>query len=453
MNNLINQKTILIFAYECSPYHLHTSTIGAQRPAQFAKYLPAFNWRVIVLCCDSRKRRVFDRNDIKSIEYIVKQYFPNPHQSESIIIPIPSLKYDGIIDRLWSWLNAKNSHVFNFLRKILTFVKFFKGDYSQSWQPCARLAADLIAKKTKIDCCLGEHSPDAGLFLAKWYAKKYNVPWIADFRDPILQSYSKFLRLLFSPFVKKMFKSASVIVNVNPYWSGLDKQLFNRPVRTVTNGFDPCEFDSNTKMEQETVFVGYFGNFNKMDIINEYTGLHIFLKGLAQFIDRNNNLKNKIKFIYRGRDSHKVNFLVKKNNVENSVEAASAVTRCETLRLMQKCHALLLVSVSPHVNDELLKQGFYPGKVFEYFGALRPILCIPGDKGMLEELVLRTNTGVILNSSDQVEKFLKLLSGEWFQKRQLLYSPNKNQVGRYTRRFQTKLLAAILDEAVSNSRN
>ena len=42
-------RTALFFAYECAPHHRAESTMGAQRPAQFAKHLPEFGWRALVL--------------------------------------------------------------------------------------------------------------------------------------------------------------------------------------------------------------------------------------------------------------------------------------------------------------------------------------------------------------------------------------------------------------------
>ena len=37
-------RCVLVFAHECAPYNRAESMIGAQRPAQFAKYLPEFGW-------------------------------------------------------------------------------------------------------------------------------------------------------------------------------------------------------------------------------------------------------------------------------------------------------------------------------------------------------------------------------------------------------------------------
>jgi hypothetical protein len=36
-----------------------------------------------------------------------------------------------------------------------------------------------------------------------------------------------------------------------------------------------------------------------------------------------------------------------------------------------------------------------PAKVFEYFGARRPILCVPGDGGVVERLLGEAEAGVV----------------------------------------------------------
>ena len=135
------KRTVLIFAYECAPYNKPESTIGAQRPAQFAKYLPEFGWRAIVICCDARKRdRGWLPNEREEIAAAVDE-----DTCESRVVATPSLPHDGVLDRAWRATRSSVLPGAVIARKALTFARFFSGDYSRSWQPCARDAARLIA--------------------------------------------------------------------------------------------------------------------------------------------------------------------------------------------------------------------------------------------------------------------------------------------------------------------
>ena len=136
-------KTVLILAYECAPYHRPGSVIGAQRPYQFAKHLPKFGWRAIVLCCDFSGRYFLDPRE--HWELIVKkevsEKLSNGKSHQSLTIPLPSLRFADIFDKIWlssvffdkikGTFSAKPNFWNGLKRKITSFIKLFRGDHSQ----------------------------------------------------------------------------------------------------------------------------------------------------------------------------------------------------------------------------------------------------------------------------------------------------------------------------------
>src|SRR5687768_237629 len=113
-------KTVLIFAHECAPYHRLQSTVGAQRPAQFAKYLPAAGWRAIVLCCDATRRGDATAADSSALSKSIAEQIRNADPRESMVIATPSLPFDGMLDRSWRHFlprNGDRSAVRDALRK------------------------------------------------------------------------------------------------------------------------------------------------------------------------------------------------------------------------------------------------------------------------------------------------------------------------------------------------
>jgi hypothetical protein len=186
-------RTVLIFAHECAPYNRPESTAGAQRPAQFAKHLPEFGWRAIVVCCDGAARGTGRIEALGAIADQARRRVREAVPGSSIVVPTPSFPSHGLVDGLWR-AAAPRGRAGSLARKALTVAKFPQGDYSYPWQPVARAVARAIANEVPIDACVGEHSPDAGLFLAKWYSRRFGVPWVADFRDPILQPLTPLAR-------------------------------------------------------------------------------------------------------------------------------------------------------------------------------------------------------------------------------------------------------------------
>ena len=75
--------------------------VGAQRPAQFAKYLPEFGWRALVVCSEAGRRGVLRRSDLESEERGARAALAAADPLRSVIVPTGSLAYDGSLDRLW----------------------------------------------------------------------------------------------------------------------------------------------------------------------------------------------------------------------------------------------------------------------------------------------------------------------------------------------------------------
>ena len=447
-------RTVLIFAHECAPFNRPESTIGAQRPAQFAKHLPKFGWRAIVICRDAAQDRCWDRVRTEEIRGTARDCLEEAEDDASVIIPTPSLTHDGVVDGLWHWTRAERDGVKwcgRVLRRPLTTLKFFTGDYSQSWQPCARVAAEEVARHLDIRCCIGEHSPDAGLFLARWFSRTHDVPWLADFRDPALLQHPAAARRIHKPILRWQLRSASQLANVTPFWAELDRADFRRPCSCITNGFDPEEFgNADVAPQGPDVTVVYAGNINA-GAAAPFEGLRIFLEGLAATGgngDRVNGAGH-VLFKYFGGSHRLVADMAETFGVKSSVLSSAGITRQQVLREMLKSHILLLISTGkPELESKYYRRGFYPGKVFEYFGARRPILCVPGDGGQLDELISRTATGVILRTPEEVAACLHQAVEHRASGRDLPYEPNSEQVGKYTRQNLAGKLAECLNQSI-----
>jgi glycosyltransferase involved in cell wall biosynthesis len=332
-------------------------------------------------------------------------------------------------------------------RKALTVAKFWTGDYSQAWQPCARWAAEAAADEVPIDACIGEHSPDAGLFLASWFSARYGVPWIADFRDPVLQPLPPVARRIYAPVVRRLVATAASTINVNPIWADYDRELFGRPAWAISNGFDPDDFAAPLEAPTERFTVAYLGN------IIPAQRIEIFLEGLA--IARATlgpEAPSVLRFLYRGFSSANVARIVGELGISDVVDVRPAVPREQALAALGEAQAGLLLSIAaPERADVWYRCGLHPAKVFEYFGAAKPILCVPGDGGLLDALIEETRTGVILRTPQEVGDYLLGALADWKAGRGIAYRPAVDAVKRYTRRRLTERLAGILDGLVDRS--
>ncbi|MEW6213031.1 MAG: hypothetical protein AB1631_32210 [Acidobacteriota bacterium] len=399
-----------------------------------------------MICCDNERRGCASEEDLIEVERDARRAIAESDPQSSIILPTPSLRWDGLLDRLWRATFSERTGFKSaraLARKALTLAKFFTGDYSQNWQPVARRAAQVIGESLKIDACIGEHSPDAGLFLAGWFSKKYDVPWAADFRDPILQPFKPFVRQIYRPLARRLLRSASGAINVNRVWADMDRELFQCPTWTIPNGFDPEEFFASTDDSVNPYFtIAYMGRIDRAQ------RLETFLEGLTiarRSLDA--ELFSRIRFQYRGVSHEHVLDLSAQFQLTDVCDVEARISREQSLRFLVKADLLLLLSADQSLSaDEFYSHGFHPAKAFEYFGAGRPIICVPGDGGLLDDLIRETETGVVLRSADEVARCIIRCASIHRQGEPIAYNPNEEAVSFYTRRNLAERFARALEQ-------
>ena len=439
-------KTILILAYECAPFNKPASTIGAQRPYNFAKYLPNFGYQVIVLTCDFNKRNQLRKFRFGDVEGALLNFDKDLNTKGYTILPLPSLRYAGLLDFLWKKLNNSKYEVYSIhknslikvISKLITFFKLKYGDYSQSWQRVAYGTAKHIFEFYSVDLVIAEHGPDASLHVARKIYKNFKIPWIADFRDPVLQPYSGLAHWRYKSVINKLLKTCSATINVTEPWARLDKALFNLPAYTITNGFDEEDYEGlnkNSSNHSDSITIGYMGGIKKNQDIELWFKA---LSGLKKI-----NINKSINFLYVGPGFKRIEELALKYHVNDIVEINSTLERNEAFKLINQCHYLLLYTVAPYLTkDHYFKSGFYPGKLFEYIGFEKPILAIPGDNGIADELILKNNFGAVLKNVNEITDFLTRITNNPRNKHR------SDNYDKFSRRETAKSLSNLIDKII-----
>ncbi len=438
-----------MFAYECAPWNSDRATIAAQRPAGLARHLAAAGWRAIVITCDGARRRIASAGDLPRVAEDARAVLRGAPPDRAVVVPTPSLTHDGLLDAAWWRLaSAPTGSPSARLRAALTAAKWFGGDLSRSWQPCAWAAAVAVAEATPIHACLAEHSPDAALFLASRFSRTHGVPWGADFRDPVLRPLGPLGRRLYAPVVRRLLRTAAFTVSVSPHWRELDAALLRRRAVYIPNGFDPEEFDGpDPPRDPDRLVVAYMGN-----LVREQNA-DAFFDGIALLRrERGESVFRRLRFIYRGGQAEAVTRRAAEAGVAEVVDAGPAIPRGDALRALRSADLLLLLSMPPASRaDPCLARGLYPGKTFEYFGARRPILCVPGDGDLLDALVGESRTGVVRGDGAGVAAVLADGLDRKAHGEHLPYFPDEAVVASFARPVQARALAALLDESVARA--
>jgi hypothetical protein len=185
--------------------------------------------------------------------------------------------------------------------------------------------------------------------------------------------------------------------------------------------------------------------------VNAAQRIELFFAGLAGARARLGARADDVRFVYRGNAWRRVRQMAEAAGVAELADVSGPVERERALALLTGADALLLLSIAdPSREDVYFRRGFYPAKVFEYFGARRPILCVPGDRALLDELVARTRTGVVLPTPEAIAEHITRAVEAWREGTPCAYAPDPAELARYTRGSLTGELATILDAVVEN---
>ena len=149
-------KSVLILAHDFPPLN----TIGAQRPYSWYKYFQNFNIQSTVI---TKNWNSDEKNNDTENESIIKVDISSPIKNET-----------------------KNSNpIIGFVRKISTLVSIYFHHIFLSTSPKYSLykAADNFLSNNKVDYIIATGEPLILFIYASKLSKKYNIPWIADYRS------------------------------------------------------------------------------------------------------------------------------------------------------------------------------------------------------------------------------------------------------------------------------
>lgn len=97
--------------------------------------------------------------------------------------------------------------------------------------------------------------------------------------------------------------------------------------------------------------------------------------------------------------------------------------------------------------DEM--RGAYTTKVFEYMGLRRNIIQIPGDKDVVEELILKTKAGKAPHTAEEAYNDVMLWYDEWKRTQRIDYHGDLTEVMKWSREKQFEKLIKSLENVES----
>jgi hypothetical protein len=403
------------------------------RPAALAKYLPRFGWETIVLTPRVRPPRsgsgTIETDYCDVISSWKKRLGLDNKRSmhEQFGLPISAKPGAGFL----------HSRAFDLAKYVMSYP-----DPTKGWLPFALQAVkDLRAQGQQIDAIVTTSPPISSHLIGLKAKAILGCPWIADLRDLWTQNFAHsnlLLNRLQTGLEKRTLREADALVTVSSPWAArLQKQYPSQTVSTITNGFDPDDFAGIPDQLTEKFTITYAGRL--------YQGgrnPQVLFEVLRELVDEKVIKPEDVQVRFYGQLEPWLTAMVQQYRLEDLVGIFGMVTRNESLQRQAESQILLLLGWT-----DPRETGQHSGKLFEYFGAARPILAIGGSRGVLTEALEETHAGVHALSKEEVRNFLVAAYHEFKAKGRVPYQGEQAAINRYTHLRMAGQFADLLNSA------
>jgi glycosyltransferase involved in cell wall biosynthesis len=433
---------VLMVAYHFPP----VGGGGVQRASKFARYLADFDVEVAVLTgpggMDGRWTPP-DPTMLADVEGIEVIRVPGP---------VPAATSGGMRRRIGTALAARDE-----------FTRWWIGSIER-YGPDAARGADLI---------LGELVPYETAFGIESLARRLGLPWVADLQDPWaldeMWLYPSALhRAIDRRRMRKTFATAAAVVMNTPEAAkrvvGAFPELANRPVASITNGFDQADFEGLQPGRDDDAFrIVHTGTLHTelgarhrasgrwrriaggmpVPEVDFLTRSHVFLlEAVERLFAHDPTLRGSVEVHLAGVTTPDDEAAAAGHSF---VKFHGYVAHEETVSMIRAADLLFLPM---HDLPPGLRAGLVPGKAYEYMASGTPILAAVPD-GDARDYLEAVGTATVCRPAD-VSCLEQAIERQLRKQRAGAPrpEPNPSVLARFERRQLTADLAELLHTLV-----
>lgn len=403
-------KTVLVIAYYFPP----EGGPAVQRTLKFVKYLNQFGYKSIVISAN---------HFAKTMDY-------------TLISDIPD---NTIVYRVFDF----GTLIPDFLRKIFFGKNYI--DKHQFWNFSLKIAAKKIFSRYEIDVIFSTTPPHSINIGACYLSTKYNIPWVADFRDewtydPNFGKQKNKIHI--QELEKRTLMQSSAITTVTQKGKINFANIISSKEKTfcIYNGFDEDDYkhiiwNDNDKSILSIIYTGRLTKKSSPTFLFDILD-NLIINGKIDY------QKVKIKIV--GPQGNR-KWIQQYENLGKQVEFIDYQPHSISSQMLADSDVLLLLA-SNTMNSEV-----FTGKVFEYFFMRKPILAIVRYEGELSQL-LKNHGNVYLgieSVKNSVENAFLEMYEDWLNGR-LNKTIDEKFIHSFNRKDQARQLAEIFNK-ISNA--
>jgi len=400
-----------------------------------AKYLPEFGWQPVILTAPLHERpdpryRIIETDYRHALGLWLRllRFKPDEDLRKQVKQRLGITAKKSPLDRLLT-----------FIGEIVNYPDSEKG-----WKTFAIRSGEKLLGQESIAAIISSSAPVTTHLIARKLKSRYRIPWIADLRDLWTQnhnySYSPLRKLIDKRLEFKTLSMADALITVSQPWADKLRELHKgKAIYTITNGFDP-ETVNMPPVDLTTKFtITYTGTIypGKQDPTKLFAALSDLISD--RFLD-----PNSIEIRFYGTSEDWLEKESKQYGLSSVTNQYGFVSRDIALQKQRESQLLLLLNW-----DDPQEKGNYPGKVFEYLAAGRPILATGGScEGVVSQLLVETKAGKHTPTKESIKDAIRELFSEYKETGRVAHHGDETKMNKYSHREMAKKFADILAHLV-----
>jgi glycosyltransferase involved in cell wall biosynthesis len=401
---------------------------GSNRALAFARYLPEYGWRPIVVTPGTAWAAERDAGLLASVPPYVAVLRTRSLEPRPRPRPGPRSRDTSQGDNRAAADSRLRSH--------LGHLKRFP-DAHVGWLPFALATA----RRTRYDVAYSSSGPFTSHVVGLLLKRLTGRPWVAELRDgwycwnrAIFPDYPAWRDPLERRLESAALRSADRVVLVTDRMADQFRRQYSDLSRdhfaVVSNGFDPLQIGpsvTDPHLGWEVLHAGalYYGR-----------SLGAFLEAARRIAKADSEFAREFRLVLVGTLDGSARADIQRSGLGDKIAILGQRDHATTLRAMHSADALLLVA-----NTTTSAEATVPGKLFEYLAIGRPVLAIAPPESSTADVLEQTGGGWLAPAGDPAAIACVLALA--FRERSRKADPE--QVARYDRRALTCDLARVFD--------
>lgn len=442
MDNETQQlKRVLIILYYWPP----SGGAGVHRWLKFVKYLRNFGWEPVVYIPSNPDYPIIDTKRMEEIPKDIEIIKSPIWEPFSLYRKFTGKEKDSKMD-FGHLVNVKSYLQKGWKERLAIWIRgnLFIPDSRLFWvNPSIRFLSDYY-KNNPFHAIISSGPPHSLHLIALKLKSKFNIPWMADFRDPWSEYFSSLMLTKWAirkheSLEKRILKTADkvVVIGRNMQIQNMEKAGIQSDL--VMNGFDIEDYQLADKP-----------NFNKKKFSMLYAGTlsqrrnnPLFWKVIKYLVDSNELFKSHLNIQLVGKVDSSVIKDIERYHLGPYIEFIDFIPFKEVVKKQMEATVLLLF-----VDNFEGAKWVLTGKFFEYIASNRPILAIGPIGGDLEAEMIHTSSGLLADFNDE-ESIINAVSimFEQYLDQTIFEFQNKN-IEKYSRKGLTQKIASLLQEMI-----